>query len=219
MTTTQPEIDDFARPPRRSGVSRRTTFVTQPPAEIDPLTGTGDPQLEAVFDSAVAQSAATMQVLDGDDLFTAPRPRIELPILHPITCAVCGLTSKIAIGVPGDVCGPCRVDLLQTQQHVEMTLEAARSRLHVLMSNFEAAVARENEADQARWQRVAEARVKVQAGAVSAASFRARWAEALAVGDGLGRILVAHEAYERGCQDVERVEQWTARASEELSLC
>jgi hypothetical protein len=203
----------------RFSLKRRTTFVTQPPAEIDPLTGTGNPQLEAAFDAAVAQSAATMQVLDEDDLFATSRPRIELPILHPITCAVCGLTSKIAIGAPGDVCGPCRVDLLQTRQHVETTLETARSRLHVLIETFEAVVALSRDKDQTRWKAVIAARVKVQAGTISAASFRSRWAEALAVGDGLSRILAAHEAYERGCQEVEQVETWAARAGEELSLC
>lgn len=203
MTTTQPEIDDFARPPRRSGVSRRTTFVTQSPAESSLLAGTGDPQ----------------PVDPDDDIFAAPRqPCIELPILHPITCAVCGLTSRIPIGQPGDICGPCRVDLVMTRQSVETTLEAARSRLHVLMSNFEAAVARESEDDQARWANVVAARVKVQARKVSAESFRSRWVEALAANDGLARILAAHEAYERGCQDVEQVELWAARAGEEIEV-
>jgi hypothetical protein len=155
----------------------------------------------------------------NDDLFATPRPRIDLPILHPITCAVCGLASRLPIGAPGDICGPCRTDLVQTRLYVETTLETARSRLHVLISSFEAAVARESEDDQARWANVVAARVKVQAGAVSVASFRARWRKALAAGDGLARILAAHEAYERGCGEVGAVERWAARASEELSLC
>jgi hypothetical protein len=172
-------------------VRRRTTFVTQPVATEDP----------------------------DDDIFATPRQvRIELPVMHPITCVVCGLTSKIGIGAPGDVCGPCRVDLLQTRQYVETTLETARSRLHVLMFNFEAAVARESEKDQARWEAVIVARVKVQTGAISVASFRSRWVEALAAGDGLARILAAHEGYERGCQEVEQVEAWAARAGEEIDV-
>jgi hypothetical protein len=208
-----------------AGTKRRTTFVTQPPAApaCRKCGGHEDVNADGLCQRCLVECVNGAGILEDDpddDLFATPRqPRIELPILHAIICAVCGLTSKIPIGQPGDLCGPCRVDPLQTRQHVETTLETARSRLHVLMSNFEAAVARESEDDQTRWAGVIVARVKVQAGAVSAASFRARWHEALAAGDGLARILVAHEAYERGCQEVEQVERWAARAGEELSLC
>jgi hypothetical protein len=204
-----------------SAVRRRTTFVTQPPAEQTACRKCGA-ALEFT-DKTICAACMPDEIYPpapDDDIFATPRqPRIELPIRHAITCAVCGLTSKLPIGAPGDICGPCRVDLLQTRQHVETTLETARSRLHVVISNFEAAVARESEKDHARWEAVIAAQVKVQAGIINGASFRARWAEALAAGDGLSRILAAHEAHERGCQEVERAERWAARAMEELSLC
>lgn len=41
---------------------------------------------------------------------------------------------------------------------------------------------------------------------------------ALVASDGLARILAAHEAYERGCQDVEQVEKWATRAGEEIEV-
>jgi hypothetical protein len=209
-----------------AGTKRRTTFVAQPPAEqavCRKCGGHEDVNADGLCQQCLVERVNGAGIFEDDpdnDIFATPRqPRIDLPILHQITCAVCGLSSKIAIGQPGDLCGPCRADLVMTRLYVETTPETARSRLHVLIETFEAAVARESEADQRRWQRVVEARVRVHAGAISAASFRARWAEALAVGDGLSRILAAHEACERGCQGVEQVETWAARVGEELSLC
>jgi hypothetical protein len=156
---------------------------------------------------------------DDDDRFATPRrPATVTPILHAITCAVCGLPSKIGVGQPGDLCSSCRADLVLVRQHVELALEAARSRLQVLVENFEHAVAAESEQDQMRRQRVVDARVKVQAGSITAASFRSRWAEALAAGDGLSRILQAHAPYEQGCGEAERIELWAARAMSEIEV-
>lgn len=149
---------------------------------------------------------------DDNDLFPPVASVVDLH--HRIICAVCGLPSKIFIGAPGDLCGPCRADPLMTRQHVEQTVEAARARLHTLMSAWEAALAREGEDDQRRWAAVEQARVTI-----APAAFRARWMKTLALGDGLSRILEAHEALAQGCAEVERIELWATKALAEIAAC
>jgi hypothetical protein len=150
---------------------------------------------------------------EDDDLFTTLTTAPLADLQHRIVCAVCQMGATIFIGAPGDLCNACRHDPLLTRQHVEETIELARSRLHVLIAECEGVLARESQADQARWRKVVEARIKGPT-----ETFRARWQATLKLGDGLSRILRAHEVMEAGCDEVSAVEMWGAKALAELAM-
>jgi hypothetical protein len=160
----------------------------------------------------------TRPIDEDDDLFARVAAASPADLQHRITCVVCRLPSSIFVGAPGDVCNSCRLDPYLTRSHVEQTTELARNRLHMLIADFEKALARESQVDQGRWKNVISVRVRAQKGELSTERFQFRWAEALALGDGLSRILRAHEVYEVGCGEVEAVEVWSAQALAELAI-
>jgi len=157
----------------------------------------------------------TFVLEEQDDLF-APRP--PAPLLHAITCAVCGTRWRIYVVAPGDLCDTCRADLPAMRAHVEDVVDRARSRLHVLIEQFDDAVARESAEDQARWQAVVRARVAAHNNVQAASILRSRLAATLALHDGLSRILQAHGELEKGCGEVEQQELWGVVALREIEV-
>jgi hypothetical protein len=157
-------------------------------------------------------------VVEQDDLFAALTTAPLIDLMHHITCAVCDLSSNIFIGAPGDVCNSCRLDPILTRQHIEHVVGAARNRLQFIITDWETALAAASEADQGRWQKVVALRVQAHGDAAAEAVFVARWTKTMQLGDGLSRILKAHETMEVGCDEVSRCELWAEKALREIAF-
>lgn len=113
-----------------------------------------------------------------------------------ITCRVCGLRDKVGIDNAALLCGPCRIEPLQTRAHVLHLRDTYRARLWAAGEKWEETLGAAAPTERERWARVESAKARVAEGDVDREAFVRTWARARAAGDAFARLLLAREAYE-----------------------
>ena len=143
-----------------------------------------------------------------EDLFERPPRTTKLKMLDTatITCRVCGMRAKVTIDNAALLCGPCRIDIVATRQHVESTLAAAESRWQASIEAFDVQAESVPE-----WPKVEAARLDADP-----KLFAEAWRRRKAEGGALGALLVAKEQLDDLSDEMQRRRAWAASALTEI---
>lgn len=113
--------------------------------------------------------------------------------LGRITCRVCGLAEKVGVGHPALLCHMCLEDLDKTRERVRGWLDNILAQLdgaaNVWLDTRNASEALP------QWNRVEDARAKVDLGEITQEQFGRQWAKRKAEKGALAKLMVAWERY------------------------
>lgn len=129
-----------------------------------------------------------------DDLF-APRRQAQAPALAASrACSYCGLPYKVALDYDGPAfCEGCRADLRATKANTLRDLAVILTRMDAAIEAFD----QQTVICRPEWEKIQEARIKVDAGQATEAQLKARWEARRAEGGSWQRIIEAHEERDR----------------------
>ena len=169
-----------------------------------------DVEIDKLFAPRVATPAAP--AADPDDLFARPTrsaAREQLAVAT-ITCRVCNARAQQSIHTPALLCPACLIDPPATAAHVATVRTQVETRLRAALDAWDAAHAAADAATLERFERA-------QAARDGSATFQAKLARTLALGDALSGLLAAWERYQAEGAACERQYDWCDAAEREIA--